>query len=53
MKHGVQKPLLFVSVGGGLDEAPKSMVTLEAWVAIFKEYDMDIALILTHAPGRN
>ena len=53
MKYGVQKPLLFVSVGGELDEALTSMMTLEAWVAIFKEYDLDIALIFTHARGRN
>ena len=53
LKDGILKPLLFVSVVDGPDEAPKSAMTLEAWVAIFKEYDWDIALIFTHAPGRN
>ena len=53
MKDGVLKHLLFISVDGGPDEAPKSTMTLEAWVAVFKEYDLDIALIFTHTPGRN
>ena len=45
--------MLFVSVDGGPDEVPKSTMTVEAWIAICKEYDLDIALIVTHAPGRN
>ena len=53
LKDGVLKPMLFLSVDGGPDDAPKSTTTLEAWVANFKEYDLDIALIFTHAPGRN
>ena len=53
LKDGVLKHLLFVSVVGGPDEARKSPMTLEAWVAIFKECDLDIALIFTNAPGRN
>ena len=47
LKDGVLKPMLFVPVDGGQDEAPKSTMTLEAWVKIFKEYDLDIALIFT------
>ena len=53
LKDGVLKHLLFISVDGGPDEAPKSAMTLETWVAVFKEYNLDIALIFTHAPGRN
>ena len=53
LKDGALKPMLFVSVDGGQDEAAKSTMTLETWVPIFKEYDLDIALIFTHAPGWN
>ena len=53
LKDGILKPLLFVSVDGGPDEAPKNTMTLEAWVTIFKEYDFDMAVIFTHAPGTN
>ena len=49
----VLKPILFVSVDGGPDKAPKSTMTVEAWVVIFKKYDLNIALILDHASGRN
>ena len=53
LKDGVLKPLLFVYVDSGPDEVPKNTMRLEAWIAIFKEYDLDIVLIFTHAPGRN
>ena len=53
LKDGILKPLLFVSVDGGPDKAPKNMMTLEAWVTIFKKYDLDMAVIFTHAPGTN
>ena len=53
LKDVVLKPMLFVSVDGGPDEAPKSTMTVKAWIAICKEYDLDNALIFTHAPGRN
>ena len=52
LKDGVLKPMLFVSVDGGPDEAPKNNMTLEAWVEIFKQYDLDIAVIFTHAPSK-
>ena len=45
--------MLLVSVDGALHEAPKSTMTLEVWVGIFKDYDLDIALIFTHESGRN
>ena len=53
LKDGVLQPMLFVSVDGGPDETPKNATTLEAWVEIFKQHDLDIAVIFTHAPGKN
>ena len=53
LKDGILKPLLFVSVDGGLGEAPKNTIILEAWVTIFKECDLDMAVIFTHAPDTN
>ena len=53
LKDGILKPLLFVSVDGGLGEAPKTTMILEAWVTIFKECDLDMAVIFTHAPDTN
>ena len=53
LKDGVLKLVLLVSVDGAPHEAPKSTTTLEVWVGIFKDYDLDIALIFTHESGRN
>ena len=53
LKDSVLKLVLLVSVDGALHEAPKSTMTLEVWVGIFKDYDLDIALIFTHESGRN
>ena len=36
LKDRILIPLLFVSVDGGLAKAPKSTMTIETWVAIFK-----------------
>ena len=53
LKDGVLTLVLLVSVDGAPHEAPKSTTTLEVWVGIFKDYDLDIALMFIHESGRN
>ena len=51
MKDGKLKPLVFVSVDGGPDEAPKKTLTLDAWLSVFLDFDLDLLVVFTHAPG--
>ena len=45
------KPLIFVSVDGGPDEAPKNQQALAVWAREFKNNDLDAVFVFTHAPG--
>ena len=45
------KPLVFVSVDGGPDEASKKQQALAVWVRQFKNNDLDAVFVFTHAPG--
>ena len=45
------KPLVFVSVDGGPDEAPKNAKTLLVWAQQFKKMNLDACFIFTRAPG--
>lgn len=45
------KPLVFVSVDGGPDEAPKNQQALAMWARQFENNDPDAALVFTHATG--
>ena len=51
MKDGKLKPLVFVSVDGGPDEAPKNTLTLDSWLSVFLDFDLDLLAVFTHAPG--
>ena len=44
------KPLIFASVDGGPDEAPKNWQSLASW-KVFLKYSFDALFIFTHAPG--
>ena len=48
---GEVKPLIFVSVDGGPDEAPKNNQPLVAWARSFEKYNLDAVFVFTHAPG--
>ena len=45
------KPLVFVSVDGGPDEAPKNTQALAAWTKDFTDFDFDCMCLFTHAAG--
>ena len=45
------KPLVFVLVDGGPDEAPKNQQALAVWAREFKNNDLDAVFVFTHAPG--
>ncbi|KAK3794234.1 hypothetical protein RRG08_039015 [Elysia crispata] len=45
------KPLVFISVDGGPDEAPQNTRTLVMWAATFKQLNLDACFIFSHAPG--
>ena len=45
------KPLVFVSVDGGPDEASKKQQALAVWARQFKNNDLDAVFVFTHAPG--
>ena len=45
------KPLVFVSVDGGPDEAPKNQQALAVWAIQFENNDLDAVFVFTHAPG--
>ena len=50
-KDGRIKPLLFVGVDGGPDEAPSSTKALDAWVYRFKKHQLDGLFVFANAPG--
>ena len=45
------KPLVFVSVDGGPDEAPKNQQALAVWARQFENNDLDAVFVFIHAPG--
>ena len=45
------KPLVFIAVDGGPDEAPKSQQVLAFWARQFENNDLDAVFVFTHAPG--
>ena len=45
------KPLIFVSVDGGPDEAPKNEQSFASWRKVFLKYNLDALFVFTHAPG--
>ena len=45
------KPLIFVSVDGGPDEAPKNQQSLASWTKVFLKYNLDALFLFTHAHG--
>ena len=47
------KPLIFVSVNGGPDEAPKNQQSLASWTKFFFKYNLDALLVFTHALRSN
>ena len=47
------KPLVFVSVDGGPDEAPKNQQALAVWAREFKNNDLDAVFVFTHAPDNS
>ena len=49
--NGIIKPLLFIAVDGGPDEAPSNQKTLIAWSGFFKRHDIDGIFIFNNAPG--
>ena len=51
MKDGKIKPLFFVSIDGGPDKAPKNTLTLDYWLSVFLDFDLDLLVAFIHAPG--
>ena len=49
--NSVIKPLFFIAVDGGPDEAPSNQKTLIAWSGFFKRHDIDGVFIFNNAPG--
>ena len=45
------KPLVFISVDGGPDEAPKNEKTMISAIQNFTNHNMDALFVFTHAPG--
>ena len=45
------KRLVFVSVDGRPDEAPKNQQALAVWARQFENNDLDAVFVFTHAPG--
>ena len=50
-RDGVLKPLIFVSVDSGPDEAPNNYKTMLAWITCFKRHDVDGIFVFSNAPG--
>ena len=48
---GLLKPLLFVAVDSGPDEAPNNEKTMLAWVDCFNRHDLDGIFVFSNAPG--
>uniref|UniRef100_A0A914DJC8 C2H2-type domain-containing protein n=1 Tax=Acrobeloides nanus TaxID=290746 RepID=A0A914DJC8_9BILA len=51
--EGNVKPIWIFSVDGGPDENPRFKKTLMAYFQIFKENDVDLLVVATHAPGQS
>ena len=51
IKDAKLKPLVFVSVDAGPDKAPKNTLTLDSWLSVFLDFDLDLLVVFTHAPG--
>ena len=51
VSNGAIKPLFFIAVDGGPDEAPSNQKTLLAWAGYFKRHDIDAIFIFNNAPG--
>ena len=49
--NGKVKPLVFMSVDGGPDEAPKNLQAMAAATRHFLLYDLDAIFVFAHAPG--
>ena len=46
-------PIVIISVDGGPDENPRFPKTLYHKIEMLKELNLDICIVLTHAPGKN
>ena len=44
-------PLMFISVDGGPDDTPKNQQALAVWASQFKNRNLDVTTVFTHAPG--
>ena len=45
------KPLVFISLDGGPDEAPKNQQVFAVWARQFENRNLDAVFVFTHAPG--
>ena len=45
------KPLIFVAVDSGSDEAPNNQKTMLAWISCFNRHDIDGIFVFSNAPG--
>ena len=48
---GLLKPLIFVAVDSGPDEAPNNQKTMLAWIDCFNRHDVDGIFVFSNAPG--
>lgn len=48
---GLLKPLIFVAVDSGPDEAPNNQKTMLAWIDCFNRHDVDAIFVFSNAPG--
>ena len=48
-KDSKVKPLIFVSVDGGPDEAPKNQQSLASWTKVLLKYNLDALFVFMHA----
>ena len=49
--NGLLKPLIFVAVDSGPDEAPNNQKTMLAWIDCFNRHDVDGIFVFSNAPG--
>ena len=45
------KPLVFITVDGGPDAAPRNQQALAVWVRQFENHNLDAVFVFTNAPG--
>ena len=50
-RDGVLKPLIFVAVDSGPDEAPSNFKTMLAWITCFNTHNVDGIFVFSNAPG--